>query len=118
MSFNLTSSYAIISKAGAHASSTAVASSALIALFCDQAEADVCFRTRYDWVTNLASVKSNFQSMLSDIVSDLAAMKLICYDMSNYISRSEAQTILDVLNDNSNKILKELLEEDFKEVIK
>ena len=117
MSFNLTTSGAIIDKAGAYVNSTAVASGALLSLYCDMAEATLCGKTRYDWVANIESVGTNFKPMLSDVVSDLAATKLINYDMSGYTSRTEAQTMLDVLSDNANSIIKDLREMNIKEVM-
>jgi len=115
MSFNLTTSYAILNKAGTGANSTAASSAIILAKFCDEAEATFCGRTRKDWVTNAAT--ANFLGMIDDAVSDLAAIKLISYDMSGYTSRSEAQTMLDVLKDNSNQIIKQLEEEKNRDII-
>ena len=117
MSFNLTTSAAIISKAGANASAVAVASGALMALWCDQAEATFCMRTRKDWVTDLTSVTTNFKPMISDAVSDMAAIKVVNYDMSGYTSKREAETILDVLDYNAKGIIKDLSQKEFQEVI-
>lgn len=115
MSFTLCTSEAIIRKAGANASSTAVASGALIASFADLAEGQVCMKTRYDWVSNYSSVSANFKQSLSDVTSDLAAIKLIAYDMSGYSRLLEAQTMLDVLKDNADNIIKDLRERQFQE---
>lgn len=117
MSFNLCSSGAITRKAGASASAVATASGALLADFCDQAEATLCGRTRFDWVTNYANVPTNFKPMLAEAVSDLAAMKVINFDMSNYTSREEAETMLDVLRDNSEIIIKHLQESKNREIL-
>lgn len=97
MSFTLTSSGAIIMKAGANASSTATSSGALLKEFADQAEADICSKTRYDWVTNYTSLGTNFKKLLDCAVSSKAASFVINYDMSGYTSRQEASGMLNIL---------------------
>jgi hypothetical protein len=116
MSYTLCTSEAIIRKAGANANSTAIASAALLADFADKAEGQLCMKTRKDWVSSYA-VTTNFRPALADAVSDLAAMKVINYDMSGYTSRLEAQTMLDVLKDNSDKIIADLKEKTTQEAI-
>lgn len=116
MSFTLCSSYAIVRKAGANVNTTAAASGALLAEYCDQAEAFIATKTRKDWVSNYASVSANFKPMLADCASDLAAMKLISYDMSGYTSRLEVQTMLDFYRDNSAQIMADLKEKEIQEV--
>lgn len=99
MSFTLCSSLAIIAKAGANASTAATASSAIVTQLADEAEALIYATTRYDWVANYSLVSTNAKQILSEVASAHAAMQLIMYDMSGYTSRSEAQTMLDVLDD-------------------
>jgi len=115
MSWTLTTSGAAISKAGYGANSTIVASTATLAKWSDQAEGALITNTRYDWVTNIGSVGTYFKPILDDTISDMVAMKIINYDMGGYTSRSEAQTMLDVLNDNKNKNIAVLKEEKSKE---
>jgi len=74
----------------------------------NQAEASVNAITRKDWTADYASVGANFKEILGDVVSDLIAMKIICFDMSGYTSRTEAQTMLDVLRDNISRNLETL----------
>ena len=100
MTWTLCTSGAIIHKAGLNANATVVASSAIMAEFYDEAEAQLNAITGYDWTTNYASVGTYFKNILADTVSDLSAMKVINYDMSGFSSRTEAQTMLDVLRDN------------------
>lgn len=99
MSFNLTTSGAIINKAGANASATAIASYAFLAEACDEAEAEFNALTRYDWVTNWASVKTQFQKQVSSSVAARAAMEVVNYDFAGYPTTAEAQTKLDFLRD-------------------
>lgn len=97
MTFTLTTSGAIIEKAGANVSSTAVASGGLMLSVATQAEGDINAKTRYDWVTNYADVGTNFQGILTSACSAWAATKLINYDMSGYTSRQEAVTMMNTL---------------------
>lgn len=104
----LTSSYAIQSKAGAGIDSAIASSNAFLAFAADLAEKQFCGLTRKDWLTNLPD--ATISGAISDAVSDLAAMKLINYNMSGYTSRAEAQTMLDVLSDNCMRIVSFLKE--------
>lgn len=117
MSWTLTTSAAALLKAGLYANSTLTASSVALATFSDQAEAALSTATRKDWVTDYASVGTNFKPMLSDVVSDMIAVKIITYDMSGYTSRTEAQTMLDVLTDNIGRNTAILKEDKHKEVM-
>lgn len=105
MSFTLTSSAAILMKAGENADSTATASGALLQEFCDQAEADLCSRTRYDWVANYASLGANFKKILDAAVSSKAAIFVINWNMSSFFSRAEALSMQNVLWTEWNEIV-------------
>ena len=111
MSFNLTTSGAIIRKAGANQQSSLSTSGAAISEWCDEAEAYVMAETRKDWIADLSSVDANKRAVLSDTVSSLAAMKMVMHDMTGYNSRREAELILDVLIDNFNRGIRTLKEE-------
>ena len=98
MSWTLTTSGACINKAGYGANASVIASTAIMAEFSDMAEAEISTLTRKDWVTDYSSVKTNFKKVLSDLASDLVAMKIIEYDMRGF-SQRRAETMLDVLRD-------------------
>jgi len=106
MSWSLCSSYAAITKAGAYSNSTAIASAALLQDFSDKAEGQICMKTRKDWVSTPSS-QTQIINAIADATSDLIAMKIINYDHSGYL-KGEAQTMLDVLKDNSDTIIKDL----------
>src|SRR3990167_7383777 len=106
MSFTLTTSAAIAVKAGASVSTSILNSGALMVKVADLAESTLCGLTRYDWIANYSSVGTNFKPMLDDGVANLAAMELIKYDQSGYTNIPEAQTMLDVLKDNFERIVK------------
>jgi hypothetical protein len=117
MSFTLCTSAAIIQKAGYNVSSTTATSGTLLASFCDQAEATLSMKTRYDWVTNYASVNANLKPMLADATSDLAAMKVISYDLGRYTGLGYANTMLNVLKNNFDQIVVDLREKTFQEKV-
>lgn len=84
----------VVKKAGANASTTATAE-AYTNVFIKEAEGFVCTQARYDLVTNYSSISAIGKEILRDIVSSLAAVKAINYDMSGFTSRTEAQVMLD-----------------------
>lgn len=112
MSWTLTTSGAAIDKAGANANTTIIASTARLANWSDQAEAFLSLRTRYDWVKNFSTVKTNLKPLLNDAVSDLIAIKIINYNLNNYPVKTQAQVMLNVLTDNYSKIIADLKEKE------
>lgn len=116
MSYTLTSSLAILYKAGLNVNANAAASNTLIAKFSDMAEAIIVAKSRYDWVANFASVRTNFKPILDDAASSYAAELLINYDPSGYTNENEALTMINVNRDNFERslgILKEKEVQDF-----
>jgi len=110
MSWTLCTSGAAISKAGFNAN----ISGGALAGWSDQAEGVINTITRKDWVTDYSSVKTNFKPILSDVCSDMIAMRIINYDMSGFTSRQEATTMLDVLRDNIVRNIENLKEDKVK----
>ena len=72
--------------------------------FIEQAEAYINAITRYDWVTNWASIGTNYQKILTQLCEDLAAMECIKFDMDTY-GLNTAQTMLDVLKDRTDRAI-------------
>lgn len=103
MAFTLTTSGAATIKAGANVSGTLLANSTALDKFSDDAEGRIVAETRRDWVDSYANVDSGVKGLLSDACSSLIAIKMINYDMSGYISRAEAQTMLDVNDDTAQR---------------
>jgi len=95
----------VVKKAGTNANATAVAEASTNVLI-KQAEGVVCAATQYDWVTNYATVTTRGKEVLRDATSSLAAMYVIQWDMSGYPSRIHAETMMDVLDDRFNKLMK------------
>lgn len=100
MSWTLCTSGAAIAKAGVNANSTIIASNATLAEWSDEAEGSINLISHKDWIANYAGIGANFKPILADCASDIIAKRIIAYDMSGYTSRAEAQTMLDVIEDN------------------
>jgi hypothetical protein len=83
-------------KAGANASATSKAE-AYTNVYIKEAEGKICLDTRYDWVTNYASVSTIGKETLREAASCLAAIDVINYDMSGFTSRQEALIMINVL---------------------
>lgn len=103
MSFTLCSSLAAIYKAGANADANVIASGAILSEWSTEVEGTICTTTRRDWVTDYASLEANLKPILSDLASDLMALKIISYNMEGYTGLNEASTMLDVLRDNATR---------------
>ena len=83
-------------KAGWNYDSTNV-SSTLIASYINDAEGFISTESLYDWVTNYDKVSSIGKFFLANVTASLAAIYILNYNMSGYTSRTEAQTMLDIL---------------------
>lgn len=103
MSWTLTTSGAVIIKAGANASSTATASGGLLLDLSDEVESYICSLMRSDVVSDYSSLTSNGKQILGRLASNLIAQQVIAYDTSGFFSRAEAETALDVLENSIRK---------------
>lgn len=112
MALTLTTEAEIIRRAGAGASPTITASSALVTEIGETAEGELIADTRRDWITNFADVNSSVKKLISRAVSCKAAKEIVANDGKNYFSRLEQETILDVLHDEYNNAVKTLKELD------
>lgn len=103
-------------KAGANASATSKAE-AYTNVYIKMAEGKLSMDTRYDWVTNYASVSTIGKEVLREATSCLAAIDVINYDMSGFTSRQEALTMVNILwarySDVVSKIVKDNKYKDF-----
>jgi hypothetical protein len=82
------------------------------------AEAYVNNVTRYNWSDNYAALNDDVKFLLNDVVSAIVAKKAISHDMSGYTSRAEAQTMIDVLDDEVKDGLKILQDDKVKTFVK
>jgi hypothetical protein len=104
-------------KAGKYANSAALASGTLIAEFSDQAEGFINAMTRFDWVTNYASVPANYKPALADASSSLASIYLMTYDPSGYTSRGEYEDMVNILYDRATKLIEVLKDRKLQETM-
>jgi len=113
----LTTYQDVINKAGSGANATARGATA-VGNFVVQAENVINARTKYDWTTNYSSLSSNIKYFLNEIASNLAAIKVINYDMSGYTTRLEAEDMKNTLRVEAERYINELQKEDIKEFVK
>lgn len=83
-------------KVGAGASSVSNVE-AYINDYMTQAESRINAETRFNWSDAYSSLNVDVKGLLKEAASNLAAIYVISYDLSGYFSRSEAETIIDVL---------------------
>lgn len=108
MAFTFTTSGAMTLKAGNNANSNITVSGAYLTQLSDEVESTINTITRYNWTDVYSTLNTDVKYVLQDAASSMAAISLITYDMSGFTSRSEAQTMLDVLDDRASKAIKEL----------
>ena len=106
MALTLTTSKEITTKAGAGADSTITSSGAWVVEIGEQAEKDFVAETRWSFLDDFAELNDYTKGLVSTAVSSLAAKRIVKYNSSGYFSSFEQQTILDVLTDDYNRILK------------
>jgi len=115
----LTSSMAVLMKAGKNVSSDIIngvtsagaSCSQIMNEFINQAESEVIVASRKNWIDDYSSLNADKKKLLDQVTSDLAAMYCINYDMSGYTSKAEAETMLDLLKDASQRGLTTLKEQ-------
>ena len=61
-----------------------------------QAEGFLCCLTNYDLVTNVASLKTYFEEILSEYVARYVGMQAILYNITGFTSRIEAEDMINV----------------------
>lgn len=93
-------------KSGANASTTS-ASELYINDFMTQVESMINADTLYNWSDAYAGLNVDVKGILKLAASSYAAMMVLNYDLSG-MPLAEAETRLDVLNDQYNKSIKEL----------
>tara|TARA_R100000750_G_C2344765_1_gene95828 strand:+ start:2098 stop:2463 length:366 start_codon:yes stop_codon:yes gene_type:complete len=85
-------------KAGAGASATATAE-AFVNDFVAQAESLINCMTRFNWSDAYSGLDADNRDLLKEAASNLAAIYIISYDMGGYTSRSEAESMINLLRD-------------------
>jgi len=105
----------VLRKAGANASATSSAV-AYTDDYITQAESLINTLCQFNWSDVYAALDVDVKGILKEAASNKAAMYVIIYNMSNFTSRYEAETMLDVLKDGFNQalsLLKDIKKRDF-----
>ena len=97
MATTLCASGAMIRKAGANATTALL--EADYTAYINDAEAEICANSRYDFVANYTNVTTIGKALLTRICSSLSAMGMIAYDPSGYTDGAEVELLLDVQRD-------------------
>lgn len=111
MAWKFCSSGAAIIKAGAGANSSVIQSGAFLAGWSDEAESVICATARKNLIDSYSSVNSSGKYILQNVCSSMIAQKIIIYSMQNYTNLREAETMLDILENDVRRGL-QLIEED------
>ena len=87
-------------KAGANASTTAN-TEAYINDYMTQVESLINVTGRYNFSDNYSSLNIDTKNILKMIATDLAAIYIISYDMSGFVTRTEAENMVNILRDSA-----------------
>lgn len=101
----------VLKESGAKASAVSI-TEAYTNVYIKKAEGKICLDTRYDWVTNYASVSTIGKEALREAVSCYAAIAVINYDMAGFTSRQEALIMVNILWARYIDIVKRVVAED------
>lgn len=109
---------ACLLRAGANVSTyfTTGAGASKIDSLINQAECGINVATRKNWIDVYSGLNADVKLILEEASAVSTAMAIVSYDMSGYTSRTEAETILDVLRDTyvrDVEILKDFKAQDF-----
>ena len=99
----------VMRKTGANADAVSNAE-AYINQYMTEAESYINAVCRYNFSDNYETLNADVKAILKMVASNLAAMDVIIYNMSGFTSRTEAQTMLDVLYQRAKDGIKELKE--------
>lgn len=94
-------------KVGDGASSTSNVE-AYINDFMTQAESRINAETRFNWSDAYSGLDVDVKGMLKLAASNLAAIKVIMFDMSGYTNITEAISMINALNDEAESVIKDL----------
>ena len=103
-------------KAGANASGTSN-TEAYINDFMTQVESYINSVTRFNWSDAYTGLDVDSKGILKEVASNLAAIYVIQFDMSGFTTRSEAESMINVLRDGAQRGLSLLRDKKAKEFI-
>lgn len=100
MAFTIISSADIVFKAGAGADATIIANSDFMEYISEAAEAWVMGQTKVDWVAKYSTLDAEDKLILSDVVGDKAAWRIVIYETKGYLSQRIVELQIDLLDQN------------------
>lgn len=103
MALTIIDTFTISQLAGAGASTAITLSGAWLTLIGERAEQEFCADTGKDWIGSFASIPANVIGKVKKGVAAKAAIEVVSYDSTNYFSKAEQETLLDILTDNYNQ---------------
>lgn len=106
---------AVLAKAGANRNTDLDIDGTNMDRWINQAESDINVLCRYNFTDNYASLNDDTKKILEGLCSDLAAINVINYDTTGYMS-SEAANMINVLRDSAQRrmsILRDKKAQDF-----
>ena len=119
MAITLTTNQAVLDKVGPDGNATIIATSATIDRYILEAEGVVIAETGIDWIAGDSALTNTYVKILvSSCVASLAARNIIEYDMKNYFNTAIAVTMLNVLEKEFKRNIKELKEFDLNKTIR
>ena len=105
----------ILARCGVNANATSKATAATD-VYVLNIESQINAFCLFNWSDAYAGLNADVKGILTDVGASMCAMLVIQSDMSGFTSRAEAETMLDVLNNNINRglsILREIAKRDF-----
>ncbi len=103
-------------KVGANASSTSNVES-YINDYMTQAESYINSVTKFNWSDAYSTLNVDVKGLLKRAAACLAAMSVISYDMSGFLSLGEAQTRLNFLAYEANQCIQQLKDQEVKKFV-
>ena len=86
----------VLDRCGVNANSVIMASSAIIDRYIETAEGVLIAATRIDYINGVSTTNAYVKEAVKSCVASHAAKQIIMQDMSGYISRAAAITMLNV----------------------
>ena len=105
MAWTLCTSGAAVNKAGVNANSTITASGAALENWSDEVENEIATLARSDVIGNYANLTTNGKQVIGKLCSSMIAQNIVSYDKTGYLTMSEADQILNVLENDIRRII-------------
>jgi len=105
-----------VQKVGANAS-TISTNEEILGVFVRQAECRAVIETRYNWIDNYSTLNDDVKKILTDYVTNQAAIYAISFDMSSFSSRLEATQMIETYEKQNKELLRLLQDQNTQKFI-